>query len=245
MPTAVPTWAAIDDAGRAAAPVRADIGAQAGRGDGGQPDAARPPRRTGTAQGLSASGISMASAAAIRARPAATTGCGRSQALHDGGHGRRGDDRQAERQTVAAASSGLRRSVFCRYNVTKVMTGLVVAVFRKPPSAPSRSARSPVSWRGSSGGAARRSMSTNSRASTAHPARARPPVTCPPGRVMTVVPTTNAITAAVNAADPARFSDSGRWSPVSGGTETAMIARRGPRRAGYRPRTQPANSSGR
>ena len=41
---------------------------------------------------------------------------------------------------VAAACSGLRCSVFCRYKVIRVTAELVVAVFRNPPSAPWRSA---------------------------------------------------------------------------------------------------------
>jgi hypothetical protein len=38
--------------------------------------------------------------------------------------------------SVAAAASALRCSVFCRYSVTRVITELVVAVLRNPPSAP-------------------------------------------------------------------------------------------------------------
>ena len=43
---------------------------------------------------------------------------------------------------VAAASSGLRRSVFCRYRVTSVSTELVVAVLSRLPPRPGAAARS-------------------------------------------------------------------------------------------------------
>jgi hypothetical protein len=97
--------------------------------------------------------------------------------------------------------------VFCRYKVTRVTTELVVAVFRKLPAAPSRSLRLPSSGRGSSGAAARRSMTAKVAASTAQAARLRPPTRRPPGWVMTVEPMTNVMTDAVKAAEPARFSD--------------------------------------
>src|SRR6202012_4426696 len=48
----------------------------------------------------------------------------------------------------------------------------------------------------------------------------------PPGRVITWVPTTKAITAAVNAADPARFSDGAERLSASPGTDVTMAAAR-------------------
>jgi hypothetical protein len=106
------------------------------------------------------------------------------------------------------------------------MAELVVVVLRNPPSAPWRSCRIPNSAGGRSGAAARRSMRTNDQATTAHPPSSTPPATNPAGRAMTVNPTTKAMTAAVNTADPARFSDLLGSVSRSGGTETAMITAR-------------------
>jgi len=71
--------------------------------------------------------------------------------------------------------------------VTSVTAELVVAVFRKLPAAPSRSFRLPTSGRGSSGVAARRSMTAKAAASRAQAARTSLPARRPPGWVMTVI----------------------------------------------------------
>jgi hypothetical protein len=114
--------------------------------------------QAGTASGTDAAGISAQSAAAMPARPGATTNCGR--------HWRsKTADRLAPPITArlngssrAAVSSGLRRSVFCRCRVTSVIAELVVAVLSRPPPAPCRSRPDLRSRAGSSDAAAWRSI---------------------------------------------------------------------------------------
>jgi hypothetical protein len=126
---------------------------------------------------LPADGIRARSAIPIAASPSAITHCGRSRRCSTA-------DRLAPAMTatlngsrVAAACSGLRRSVFCRYRVTSVRAELVVAVFRSPPSAPWRSRQDRTSSGGSSGAAARRSATAKAPASTTQAASTRPPAT--------------------------------------------------------------------
>ena len=173
--------------------------------------------QAGTAHARAASGISAASATAIRARPAAIRRCATSRGEPARWPVRRctaaasvepAITARLNGSSVAAASNGVRRRESCRYRVTSVRTELVVAVLSRAPSVPSRSGRDRISSRGSNGAAARRSASTKPPASAAQAASSRAPVTRPSGWVITVAPTTKAITAAVKISDAARFSDS-------------------------------------
>ena len=107
-------------------------------------------RRQSHGQEAAADGISARSAAAIPARPRVITYCGRCRRSNT-------VDRAAPQITatlngsrVAAASSGLRPSVFWRYRVTSVTAELVVAVLIRLPRHPG-AARGPKSRAGSSG----------------------------------------------------------------------------------------------
>jgi hypothetical protein len=181
---------------------------------------------TGTAHAERAAGMRAASAAAMASRPAATTRCGERRRCSRADRAEPTMTSRLNGTRVAAASSGERCSVSCRYSVTSVITELVVAVLRKPPRVPWRRGRWLTSGYGSRGAAARRSAATNAPTSTTQAPSRRSPTVRQAAVVIRVVPTTKAITAAVNRADPARLSDNPAVPPAPGGTDRAMAAAR-------------------
>ena len=138
MPSAVPSWAAVLMTPEA--PPRQRSATSVPRPVAGTDDTPIPspatPAHTGTAHADRAAGISAASAPPMARSPAAMTSCGDS----------RRDSRTASAEptmtsrlsgsNVIAASSGVRCSASWRYNVTSVITELVVAVLRKLASVP-------------------------------------------------------------------------------------------------------------
>ena len=104
------------------------------------------------------------------------------------------------------------------------MAELVVAVLSAPPIAPERRVGSRNTGPGSSGAAARRSITTKPAPSATAATSRIAPANRRPGCAQSVVPTMTAMTAAVKAADPETFSDPfERSAPTgrSGGTERA------------------------
>lgn len=104
------------------------------------------------------------------------------------------------------------------------MAELVAAVLRNAPAAPRRSGGIRSTAEGSNGAAARRSARTNAAASGAASSTMTAPTARWPGRAITVVPTTTAMTAAVNAVAAAAFSDPAGPGPRSRGTERTTAA---------------------
>lgn len=226
MPSAVPSWAAV--LMMPEAPPRQRWATSVPRLVAGTEDTPMPSPATaahsGTAQADRAAGISAASAAAMVSSPAAIIRCGDSSRCSRTDSAEPTMTSRLSGSSVTAAASGVRCSVSCRYNVTSVITELVVAVLRKLASVPRRSRRLRRSGAGSSGAAARRSTARKTATSTTLVPSSSPPTIRSAGWVMTVVPTTNAMTAAVKTADPARFSEVAGRSSAPAGTEITMAA---------------------
>ena len=209
MPSAVPSWAAV--LMMPEAPPRQRWATSVPRLVAGTEDTPMPSpataAHTGTAQADRAAGISAASAAAMVSSPAAIVRCGDSRRCSRTASAEPTMTSRLSGSSVTAAASGVRCSVSCRYSVTSVITELVVAVLRKPPRVPWRRGRWLTSGYGSRGAAARRSAATKAPTSTTQAPSRRSPTVRQAAVVIRVVPTTKAITAAVNRADPARLSD--------------------------------------
>ena len=146
-----------------------------------------------------AAGMSAASATAMIAKPAETRRCGPHRASAGAASADPAMTATLNGTSISPATSGLCPRVSCRYSVTRVMAELVVNVFSRPPAAPSRSGRTPSTARGSRGAAERLSTAMNTPARTTATASSAPPSAARPGSGSSVVATTNAITAAVNA----------------------------------------------
>ena len=123
------------------------------------------------------------------------------------------------------------------------MAELVAAVLRNAPAAPRRSGCIRRTAAGSKGAAARRSALMNAIASGTASRTMPAPAARWPGRPTMVVPTTTAMTAAVNAAAAATFSDP--QAPGHGhGEQTARWRPQGARPAAGRPRRPGASWPG-
>ncbi len=122
MPTAVPSWAVVlimpDAPPRQRRPTSVPTPVAATE-DSPMPIPA-PAVHSGTAHQKRADGISAASAAAMTARPAATTCCGRRWRSNLADMLDPAMTARLNGSKVAAACSGLRCSAFCRYKVTRV-----------------------------------------------------------------------------------------------------------------------------
>jgi hypothetical protein len=107
----------------------------------------------GNAHGLGAAHISTRSA--MVASPAPTTRRGRARRSAAAASVDPPITARLNGSSIAAAARGRRPSVSCKYRVARVITEVVVRVFRNPASVPCRSCGSRSTARGSSGEAAR------------------------------------------------------------------------------------------
>jgi hypothetical protein len=137
VPSAVPSWAAVLMTPEA--PPRQRSATSVPRPVAGTDDTPIPspatPAHTGTAHADRAAGISAASAAPMASSPAAMISCGDSRRSRTDSAEPTMTSRLSG-SSVIAASSGVRCSASWRYNVTSVITELVVAVLRKLASVP-------------------------------------------------------------------------------------------------------------
>ena len=104
------------------------------------------------------------------------------------------------------------------------MAELVAAVLRNEPAAPRRSGGIRSAAAGRKGAAARRSALMNKAVSGTASRRMTAPAGRWPGRAITVVPTTTAMTAAVNTAAASVFRDPEWLGPRSWGTARMTAA---------------------
>ncbi len=104
------------------------------------------------------------------------------------------------------------------------MAELVAAVLRNEPAAPRRSGGIRSAVAGRKGAVARRSALMNKAVSGTASRRMPAPAGRWPGRAMTVVPTTTAMTAAVNTTAASAFRDPEWLGPRSWGTARMTAA---------------------